>query len=68
MNERGFQISSYVLAAFILIAMFASSASLPDGASWDERFLAFSTAAGPWVVAGSVVWAAGEIIKAMRSR
>lgn len=68
MNERGFQITSYVLAAFVLIAMFASSASVPDGASWDERFLAFSSAAGPWIVAGAVVWAAGEIIKASRSR
>jgi len=65
MSHKVFRNTSFVLAAFIVVSMFAVTDSAPDDASWSENFVAFSTTAAPWIIASVVVWAAAEIIKAM---
>ena len=64
--EKVFRNSSYVLMVLMLIALFASENSVPDGAEWSDRFLAYSSAVAPWLVSSAIVWAAGEIVKAVR--
>jgi hypothetical protein len=65
--ERVFRTSTYVLVAVMVIASIAAENSVPDGAEWSDRFLAYSSAVAPWLVSAMIVWAAGEIVKAIRS-
>lgn len=67
-SHKIFRNTSYVLAVFVIVSAFAASSNVGDGASWDERFLAFSSAVAPWIVSATIVWAAGEIIKAINER
>lgn len=65
MSHKVFRNTSFLLAVFVIVSGFAASSNVGDGASWDERFIAFSSAAAPWIVSAMIVWAAGEIIKAI---
>lgn len=67
-SARVFRNTSFLLAVMIVVSGFAASSNVGDGASWDERILAFSSAAAPWIVSAMIVWAAGEIIKAINER
>ena len=64
--EKVFRTSTYVLIALMVITMFAADNSIPDGAEWSDRFLAYSEAIAPWLVSAVIVWAAGEIVRAVR--
>lgn len=64
--DKVFRNSTYGLMAFMVIAFIASENSMPDGAEWSDRFLAYSSAVAPWLVSAVIVWAAGEIVKALR--
>ena len=68
MSHNVFRNTSYLLAVFVGVSAFAASSNVSDGASWDDRFLAFSSAVTPWMVSATIVWAAGEIIKAINER
>ena len=63
---RVFRNSSYALVAMIVVLGFAVDSTLPDGADWAERLVAWSSAVAPWLVSAMIVWAAGEIVKAIR--
>ena len=65
MKTNGFRITSAVFVFFIGYTAIATSNNLED-AGFDERFIAFSSAVTPWVIAATVVLVAGEIIKEMR--
>lgn len=62
---RAFRITSYVLIAFMVIALFAATDSVGDDAGWADRFVAYSAAVNPWLISATIVWAAGEIVKAV---
>ena len=66
MSTKVFRSTSYVASAFVVIAIIAGINTVPDGAGWDERFVAMSAAVAPWIVVATIVWAAGEIIEAIR--
>jgi len=67
-SARIFRSTLFAFAVVIGVSSFAASSNVGDGASWDERFLAFNSAAAPWIVSTMIVWAAGEIIKAINER
>ena len=65
--EKLFRRTEYVLLAMMVIVSIAAGNSVPDGAEWSDRILAYSSAVAPWLVSAMIVWAAGEIVKAIRS-
>jgi hypothetical protein len=60
------RIYAIVLGLFGMFAGYAAIDAAPDDASTSVWFLAAANAIAPWVVAGMVVWAAREIIQAMK--
>jgi hypothetical protein len=60
------RIYAIVLGLFGMLAGYAAIDAAPDDASTSVWFLAAANAIAPWVVAGMVVWAAREIIQAMK--
>ena len=63
---RVFRNSTYALLAMIVVLGFAVDSTLPDGADWADRLVAWSSAVAPWLVSAMIVWATGEIVKAIR--
>jgi len=68
MTSKVFRNTSYVFLVLILIAAFAAESSVGDDAGFADRFLAYSPAVNPWIISAVIVWAAGEIIGAIRGR
>jgi hypothetical protein len=60
------RIHAIVLALFGMFAGYAALDSVPDGASTSFKFAVSADAIAPWVIAGMVVWAAQEIIQAIK--
>jgi hypothetical protein len=65
MNNQG-RIYAIVLGLFGMFAGYAAIDAAPDGASTSFKFLASADAIAPWIIASMVVWAAQEIIQAIK--
>jgi hypothetical protein len=63
--HKVFRNTSYVLIAVMGVAVFATNSIIGDDAGWADRFVAYTAAVNPWMISATIVWAAGEIIKAM---
>jgi hypothetical protein len=63
--HKVFRNTSYVLIAVMVVAVFAANSIIGDDAGWADRFVAYTAAVNPWMISATIVWAAGEIIKAM---
>jgi hypothetical protein len=55
------------MGAFAILAGIAAANVVGDDAGWDENFLAATAAIAPYLISATIVWATGEIIKAMRN-
>jgi hypothetical protein len=60
------RIYAIVLGLFGMFAGYAAADAVPDGASTSFIFMVSADAIAPWVIAGMVVWAAQEIIQAIK--
>ena len=65
MPSKVFRNTTYVAMVFIVMTGIAASNTVPDGADWDVKFIAFSSAVTPWMVTAMIVWAAGVIVEAI---
>jgi hypothetical protein len=63
--SKVFRNTTYVAMVFIVMTCIAASNTVPDGADWDVKFIAFSSAVTPWMVTAMIVWAAGVIVEAI---
>ena len=68
MSQKVIRNTSFLFGIFVVVAGFAVSDIVPDDAGWAENFVAFSSAAAPWIVSAAIFSAAGEIIKAINER
>jgi len=64
-SSKVFRNTTYVAMVFIAMTGIATSNTVPDGAGWDVRFMAFSSAVTPWMVTAMLVWATGVIVEAI---
>jgi hypothetical protein len=62
--HKAFRNTSIALIAIMVVAVLAANSSVGDDAGWADRFLAYTAAVNPWMISATIVWAAGEIIKA----
>jgi hypothetical protein len=65
MNNQA-RIYSIVLGLFGMFAGYAALDAAPDGASTSFKFMIAADSIAPWIIASMVVWAAQEIIQAMK--
>jgi hypothetical protein len=65
MQNQG-RIYAIVLGLFGMFVGYAALDAVPDGASTSFKFMVSADAIAPWVIAGMVVWAAQEIIQAIK--
>jgi hypothetical protein len=60
------RIYAIVLGLFGMFVGYAAIDAVPDGASTSFTFMTSADAIAPWVIASMVVWAAQEIIQAIK--
>ena len=67
MPDKVFRNSTLLMMVFVGISIFAADTVLPDGAGWGERWIAYTSTMGPYLIMGMIVWATGVIVAQMRS-
>ena len=66
MPDKVFRNSTLAAMFFVVVSGIAAQDVLRDDAGWAANWLAFSSAAAPYLIMGMIVWATGILVKVIQ--